>query len=107
MQVVPHTKPINHATTITHTKKMVEMKRVGPMRLTGELVSRIVGSICDMQVLIVTSGIIAVPTLVVVRSCNRKALAGHLFPYFPTHLLLLPPTPNQKNKKGKKNGGCV
>jgi hypothetical protein len=77
------------------------------MRLTGELVSRIVGSICDMQVLIVTSVIIAVPTLVVVRSCNRKALAGHLFPYFPTHLLLLPPTPNQKNKKGKKNGGCV
>ena len=30
-------------------KKMVEMKRVGPMRLTGELVSRIVGCVCDMQ----------------------------------------------------------
>ncbi len=63
----PHTKPINHATTITHThkQKMIEMKRVGPMRLTGELVSRIVGSIYDMQVLI-ASVIIAVPTLVVV-----------------------------------------
>lgn len=50
---------------------MVEMKRVGPMRLTGELVSRIVGSICDMQVLIVTS-------VIIVNSCTYTSCCALL-----------------------------